>query len=49
VALLGEQAAEDLKQLEKVPPFLIESFAGVYRTGVAFVHSIHAAGGWTAG
>jgi hypothetical protein len=48
VALLGESAAEDLKQLEKVPPFLIESFAGIYRTGVAFVHSIHAAGGWAA-
>jgi hypothetical protein len=48
VAILGKAAVEDLRQLEKVPPFLLESFAGVYRVGVTFVHAIHAAGGWAA-
>jgi hypothetical protein len=29
-----------------VPPFVLESFGGVYRIGVTFVHSIHTTGGW---
>jgi len=45
-AIFGKAAVEDLKQLEDVPSFLLESFAGVYLIGVTFVHSIHSVGGW---